>query len=219
MDEFSLAAERREVVGKKVKQLRAVGKLPAVLYGRDVESVAIAVDKRDAERLLSQITSSSFVQLELDGKSFPTLVREAQRDVLRGDLLHVDFNVVSMTEVLRTSVSLVLEGEAPALTEHSAILVTGIEEVEVECLPKDLPNRIIVDISGLREVGDAIHVRDLVLPSKITVLNDPDDMVVLVSGIYEAEEEEEEILEEFEEEPEVIERGKRDEEEEGGERE
>ncbi len=92
----------------------------------------------------------------------------------------------------------------------NAILVTGLEEIDVQSLPKDLPSRITVDISGLEEIGDTLYVKDLELPPNIEVLNDPDEMVVLVSGIT-VEEIEEEEVEILEEEPEVIERGKREE--------
>jgi large subunit ribosomal protein L25 len=137
--------------------------------------------------------------------------------VILGDLLHVDFQIVSLTETVRANVTIQLEGEAPAVEDGSAILVTGLEEIELECLPQDLPSRIVVDVSGLGEVGDAIYVRDLPLPADVKLWSDPEELIVLVTYITmeEIEEEEEEVLVEDLEEPEVIERGKREDEEEG----
>jgi large subunit ribosomal protein L25 len=212
MEEFVISANVRNVIGKQVKALRREGRLPAVIYGSRLEPVAIDLDFRDASRVLSSMTSSQFIQIDVDGTTHTALVRERQRNPVRGDLLHVDFMAVSMTEKLRASVTIELQGEAPAAGEYNGIIVTGVEMVEVECLPKDLPERIIVDLSPLAEIGDAIYVRDIELSEDVTVLTDLDEAVVLVTMPAMEEEEEEEELEEEEFEPEVIEKGKREEE-------
>jgi large subunit ribosomal protein L25 len=211
MEEFIISANVRNVIGKQVKALRRNGRLPAVIYGHEVAPIAIDLDVREASRILAGMTSSQFIKIDVDGITHTALIREKQRHPVRGNLLHVDFLAVSMTEKLRASVTIEIVGDAPAARDYNGIVVTVVEIVEVECLPRDLPERIIVDISTLVEIGDAIYVRDIDLPEEVSVLTDIDEVVVLVTAPAMEEKEEEEELEEGELEPEVIEKGKREE--------
>ncbi len=209
MENIVIEAVKREVIGKKVKALRREGKLPAIVYGHQFSPMPILLDYRQASRSLSGVSSSQLVELNVDGQKIPVLVRERQHHPISGNLLHVDFLAVSMTEVLRAFVPIELEGEAPAVKELGGVLVTGLEEIEVECLPKDLPEKIIVDLSKLEKIGDGIYVKDLLMPAGVEVLSDSEEMVVLITA-PEGEEVEAEIAEGFE--PEVIEKGKKEEE-------
>ena len=214
MEEIVLQAKKRNVIGKQVKALRRQGGLPAILYG-SIDPLAISLDAHNAERVLQSVTSSHLITVEVEGSPHSVLVRERQRNPLTGHLIHVDFQVVSLTEKLRANVLLDLVGEAPAVKEHSGVLVTGLESLDVECYPQDLPERITIDLSILREIGDAIYVRDLNLPEEVEVLAEPDEMVILVTAPEAeavTEEEEEVVVEAVEGEPEVIERGKKEEE-------
>ncbi len=210
MEKAVINAIRRTITGKKVGSLRREGKLPAVLYGHNVDATPVTLDKREATRVLQHLTASSLVTINLEGKEHAALVREKQRDYILGDLLHVDFQVVSLTEKIRATVSVELTGTAPAVKEYNGIVLTGLEELEVESLPQDLPERFIVDISKLAKIGDSIHVRDIRADDKVEILTDPDEMIVIIAGGAK----EEEITEEEAgaEEPEVIERGKKEEE-------
>ncbi len=210
MDKPVLHATRRTVIGKQVGALRREGKLPAVLYGHEIAATPITLDLRETSRLLNSITSSSIISVELDGKENATLVREKQKDYIRGTLLHVDFQVVSLTEKIRTEVSIEIAGLAPAIKDFNGVMVTGVDEIEVECLPKDLPDRIVVDISTLANIGDGIYVRDIPIPENVVFLAEPDEMIVLIT--HPAAEEVEEVVEPVIEEPEIIERGKKEEE-------
>ncbi|MEW5868294.1 MAG: 50S ribosomal protein L25 [Chloroflexota bacterium] len=211
MEEIVLKAEPRTVIGKQVKALRREGKLPAVIYGHGFAPMVIVLDYRTATRSLMSVSSSHLIAVEVEGQPHNVLVRERQFHPVSGAMLHVDFQEVSMTERLRTSVSLVLEGDAPAVKNYNGVIVTGQEEVEVECLPRDLPERIEVDLSVLKEIGDAIYVRDLVIAPEVEVLTDGDEMIILVTApAAEPKVEGEEAIA-AEEEPEVIERGKREE--------
>jgi large subunit ribosomal protein L25 len=210
MEKFVLQGTKREVTGKQVKALRREGKLPAVIYGRHVEPLNITLDARTAQKVLSKVTSSSLVTLVVDGKEYPALVREKQRDFIKGDLLHVDFLAVSLTEKIRATVRIEITGVSPAVKDFNAVLVTNLDELEVECLPGNLPERFVVDISSLTQVGDAIHVRDIVVPQDVRVLNDPDEVVVVAT--YAKEEEAAVAAGEGMVEPEVIEKGKKEEE-------
>lgn len=209
MEKIVLKAIHRDVVGKQVKALRRQGRLPAVLYGKSLQPISISFDFREAGRLLPGLTSSHLVIIDVDGEEHNALIREKQFHPVLGKLVHVDFLVVSMTERLRANVSIQVEGESPAVINLNGVLVTGLEEIEVECLPRDLPERIHVDVSSLAEIGSAIYVRDLQLDSNIRVFTDPGEMLVLIT----APEAEEEVAEVGEIEPEVIEKGKKEEEE------
>jgi large subunit ribosomal protein L25 len=210
MEQIELKATKREVTGKQVKALRREGKLPAIIYGRHLSPLPILLDLHDASRVLPGITSSQLITVNVDGNKHTVLVREKQRHPVQGKLIHVDFLAVSMTEKLRANVLLEMEGEAPAVKNFGGVVVPVLEEVEVECLPKDLPEKIMVDLSGLVKIGDAIHVKDLVLPQGVEVLTDEDEMVVLVKS---PEGEEVEAVAGEGAEPEVIEKGKKEEEE------
>ncbi len=211
MDKLSIEATRRTVIGKKVGALRRAGKLPGVIYGHNFEATPIQMDLHDASLILSHASSSQLIKINLDGKEIPTLVREKQRDFIKGTLLHVDFQAVSLTEKIRTSVSIDLSGVAPAVKDYNGVVVQELDEVEVEALPQDLPEKLVVDISNLARIGDAIHIRDLKVPAGVEILNEPDEVVVIITGAA-PEISEEEAAEEISE-PEVIERGKKEEEE------
>lgn len=210
MEEFVLEAMNREVIGKQVKALRREGKLPAIIYGRHIDPTSIVLNAHDASRLLNQIGPSALVMINLGDEKHVTLVREKQRNPLTGEILHVDFQAVSMLEKLRTSVGIEFVGEAPAVDNYNGILVQEMDLVEVESLPGNLPERFVVDLSVLKEIGDMIYLKDIPVPEGVEFLEDPESLVALVSAPV-AEEVEEEEVEEVEGEPEVIERGKQEE--------
>ena len=227
MEKVVLQAKKRDVIGKQVKALRREGKLPAVIYGRHTDPINIELDARAAGRKLANATSSSLITIKLDGKDIPTLVREKQRDYIKNSLLHVDFLTVSMTEKLRAYVELRFKGVSLAVKDFNAILVHNLEQLQVECLPADLPEYVEVDISSLKNPGDGIRVGELSVAENVTILDDADMMVAVASAskieaaLAELEEAEAEIEgvavigEEAEGEPELsVERGKKEEDEE-----
>ena len=214
MDKVVLKASKRDVIGKQVKALRRAGKLPAVLYGRHMEQpLAIVFEQRETALALTRVSSSSLVTVDVDGVEYPALVREKQRDFIKNRLLHVDFLAVSLTETLTAYVSIELTGLSLAVKDFNAILVPGLSEIEVECLPADLPEKIVVDIGPLDKVGASIHVGDLVLSDKLKVLSSSTEMLVIATAAKV-----EEVVEVVAavatvgEEPEVIEKGKKEEE-------
>ncbi len=216
MEKVVLKATPRTVTGRHVRALRRSGQLPAVIYGHNVKPMNISLEGREAGRVLGKLSSSSLITIDLDGKEYPTLVREKQQNYIKRSLIHVDFMVVSLTEKIRANVGIVLTGNSPAVKDFNAMLINGLSELEVEAFPQDLPESISVDISSLVKIGDGIHVRDIVLSDKVQVHNTPDEMIVLATAP--AKEEVEEVvtpeaavLEEASE-PEVIEKGKKEEE-------
>ncbi len=178
MEKVVLKATKRDVIGKQVGALRRAGKLPGVIYGRHTEPVNITLEARSAGVTLSKVGSSSLVTIDVDGKEYPALVRERQRNYIKGNLIHVDFLAVSLTEKLKAEVRIELTGLSLAVKDSDAVLVTGLHTLSVECLPADLPDHVTVDISPLAKVGDSIHVRDLSLGDKVRILDDGDEMVV-----------------------------------------
>ncbi|OGR25552.1 MAG: hypothetical protein A2139_12720 [Desulfobacca sp. RBG_16_60_12] len=209
MQKVVLKATRREALGKKVGALRRAGKLPAVLYGHRIESTPIMLEAHEATLRLSHLTTSSLVMIDLDGQEYPALVREKQRDYLKNRLLHVDFQVISMTEKVTTQVGIELTGTAPAVKAFNAVIVTVLNELEIECMPQDLPQRVVIDISGLGEIGAAIHVRDVVISDKVKILDDPAETIVVVTATRE-EKVVEEVPAEEEAAPEESEPGKKE---------
>lgn len=209
MEEVVLKAEPRTITGKQVNALRRKGVLPAVLYGKRFSPVPVALDLRETSRILNQISSSALIKLQLGDESHMVLVRDKQRNFLTGELMHVDFQVVSMLDKIRADVALQFAGEAPAVKEWGATLVTEMNEISIECFPQDLPEVITVDVSVLRGIGDTIKIKDLALPANVEILHDPNEIVVVATA---PEAEVEEVEAGFAE-PEVIERGKKEEEE------
>ena len=181
MEKVVLKATKRDVVGKQVKALRREGKLPAVIYGRHTEPVNINLDAHTAALALAKVTSSSLVTIDVDGTEYPALVREKQRDYIKNRLLHVDFLAVSLTEKLRTRVNVHFVGVSGAVKDYNAVMVYNLEQLEVECLPTDLPERIDLDISVLARPGEGIRVRDVKVPDTVRLLDDPDTMVAVAT--------------------------------------
>jgi large subunit ribosomal protein L25 len=181
MERVVLKGTKRSIKGKQVNALRRRGMLPAVIYGRRTDPVSITLDAHEAGLALTKVGSSTLITVDVDGQEYPALVRERQRDYIKGTLRHVDFLAVSLTERIRAEVRIELTGVSPAVKDLNAVLVTGLHTLTVECLPTDLIDQVVVDISSLLEVGDGIHVRDLTLPEKVRVLDDPDEMVVVTT--------------------------------------
>ena len=214
MDKTVLKATRRTVTGKQVGALRRQGQLPAVIYGHHLEPIPLSLDAHDAGLTLSRISSSHLVSIELEGKEIPALVREKQRNYIKGTLTHVDFLAVSLTEKLRASVGIELVGLSLAVKDFDAILVTGLTQLEVECLPGDLPEKVVVDISALQKIGDAVHVSDVTLAAEVLVLNSAEEMIVIATAprVEVIEEVAAPVVEAEGEEPEIsVDRGKKEE--------
>jgi large subunit ribosomal protein L25 len=223
-DQIVLDADKRTIKGKQVKSLRRDGILPAIIYGKvgkeHIDPILIQMNLHEASKIINTLTGSSLVKIDVDGDEYPVVVREVQKDIIYGTLRHVDFMAVSLTEKLQTAVPIELIGQAPAELNMAAVVVTGISELEIECLPQDMPERIEVDATVLEDIDSVIYVKDLDLPDNIDVLSEPDELIAGVTYVTieeeEPEEEEGELAELLDEdvEPEVIEKGKQEEEEE-----
>jgi large subunit ribosomal protein L25 len=213
MKRHELEVSRREITGKKVRFLRRQGIIPAHIYGHGIDSTAINVDTKNLKHLLAHAGKTDLISLKVDASKEPirVLMREVQRNPMTDEPLHVDFYRVSMTEKIKAEVPLVFVGEAPVLKKikNSSILHL-IDSLDIEALPDDLPHSLEVDVSHLEELDHAVHVKDIPLGRGITLLSDPEQMVVKVAEARKEEEVvpvavEAELVEEGAEEAEVAE--------------
>ena len=220
MADFVIDATKRDVVGKKVRKLRAEGFVPITVYGPNIKPVSLKVPYRPLEVALMRAGGTGLIDIKVDGETHTVLAREVQRNVLKGSILHVDFFAVDAAVKIRADIPIHLVGESPAVAAREGILITGPNAVTVETLPDKLISFIEVDLSTLKKIGDSITVSDLTLDEEIVIINDPDDMLARISQTSAARAElleemaEEEAPEGEEgEEPEVIGRGKEEDEE------
>ncbi len=184
MKQTELLATTREILGKKVRFLRRQGITPTHLFGHNVESVALQCDTAQLKRVLAQTGRTRLISLKVDEAKKPrnVVIREVQREPRTRELLHVDFYQVSMAEKIRVDVPIVSLGEAPALKSKENFLLQELNSLSVECLPGEIPNRVDIDLTSLTEVGQAIHVKDIMLDKEGTILNNPEQLVVKVSA-------------------------------------
>lgn len=199
------------------KKIRALGAVPAILYAKKEEPIQVEVNHKELIKLVHKFGESSIITLKLDdnGKvsDQPVIIKEMQIDYIKNNVLHVDFQLIKMGEKIRVYVPLVTKGDNESLgVKEGGILEHVLHEIEVESLPSILPKQIAVDVSALN-VGDSIHVKEIIMPDGVQVVSNLDQVAVLVK--YEAEEKSEEEVdaEQSSGEPEVIKKGKTDEEE------
>ncbi len=194
-----IKAQKREVTGKKVKQLRRENKLPAVLYGPNRDSTNIVIDPFEFSKLFKDVGYSKLFDLELDGAKVKVLVKDLQRNTLTDSFLHIDLYQVNMKKEITAEIPVVFTGESFAVKNNLGLLVHPMSTVAVTCLPGDLPASLEVDIEVLKDVGDSITAGDIKLPEGVALSNDitPDSPVAYIAAPQKAIEEE--VSEETEE--------------------
>jgi large subunit ribosomal protein L25 len=200
-ENIKMKATTREMIGKTHRRL-ADDKLAGVVYGTAHKSQPVEVERHEFEQVLAHEgnIASKLIDLTIDGgKTVHVIVKSLQRDAIKGTVMHADFWAVNMRQKVTTTVPVHFEGEPPGL-KTGGVFMHNVQHINVEALPDELPEFLTADISTL-EVGDNIHVRDLVAPKGVTIL-DPEDEIV-ASVVAPAKEEEEAVSEEVAE-PEVI---------------
>jgi large subunit ribosomal protein L25 len=210
MDKVTLKAETRGVGRHQVRELRLKDQVPAVIYGAATDPQTIAVGARELHKALVA-AGSGLIGVQVAKKPvLQVLTREIQRDPVKRNIIHVDFLAVSLTEKLRVTVPVEQHGVAPVLTSGDFILVRVADNIEIECLPTDIPNHILADISKLETVNDEVLARDLVLPESVRLVTEPEHVIFAVAISRAATEAEETAVEGEEEttEVEVIAKGK-----------
>ncbi len=199
-----LKVQKRDILGSKVRQLRADGLVPAELYGAGVPNVHLSVPVDEFNTIYKEAGEHSIININIDGDVRHTLIQNIQVNPITDEMLSIDFRQVKMDEKVITRVPLSFEGEAPAVKLLGGVLVKVADEVEVEALPADLPSNIVVDVSALEEFDQNIHVKDIPKIGKFEFITDPDTVVATVSAPRE-EEVEEEVEEEITAEDVVVE--------------
>lgn len=187
----TLKAEKRNVLGKQVKKLRKEGVFPSNIYGKDIKSLAVQVPFKDFEAVYKETGETGLVDLQVDAETLPVLIHNVQKDHITKIPLHADFYQVNLKEKVKTMVPVITIGEPKAVTDKLGILMQTLNEVEVEALPADLPEKIEVNIEPLANVGDQMAVSDLKVGSGVAVLTDPAQVVVKIAELVTKEAEKE----------------------------
>jgi len=179
MSKVVLQAKNRQKGGSaESRRIRRNGRIPAVIYGRAGNAVSIDMDSSDFIKGTKGISESTIVKVDVEGKSYDAFVKDTQRNIIDGKILHIDFYEVESGVALRAKVTIILQGN-PIGVREGGMLETPLHEIEIECLPKDLPERIEIDISGLK-ANHSFYVRDVPLAQGVRLLTNPDLVIALV---------------------------------------
>jgi large subunit ribosomal protein L25 len=181
MNKKVLKAAEREVTGRKVKNLRSSGLVPANIFGKKVKSLSIQVDRKEFEAVYKEAGETGLIDLEVGSSVKPVLVHGVQINAKTDELLHVDFLQVDLKAKVSAQVPVELVGESPATKQGIGTVVQQVNEIEVEALPADLPEKFEVDVEVLTEVDQAIYIKDLKFDkSKVEILSDIESIVAKV---------------------------------------
>ena len=214
MDKLTIEATPRTAGRHSNRESREAGRVPAVVYGKGQEALAVSTDRKLLGIALHKAGGRPIEMTIAGGPTLHVLAREIQRHQTKHSILHVDFLAVSMTEKVRVNVPVMAEGHPPAVTASGElVLVRSLDSVEVECLPGDIPEHILADMSTLQTVHDEIRVRELKAAQGVKVLNDPEQVVFAITMSRAAAVEEALEGAPSAEDVEVVKKGKKDEDE------
>ncbi len=181
MDTKTLKAEDRKIEGRKVKALRKQNVIPANIFGNKIKSKSIQVSLKDFENLYKEVGETRVINLDFGSEKRPVLVHDVQLNPKTDEVLHIDFHQVDLKEKIEAEVPVELTGESPAEKQSLGTVVQYVNEIKVEALPGDLPEKFVVDVSELSEVDQAVFVKDLKMDrSKVEVKNDAEEIIVKV---------------------------------------
>lgn len=185
MKKDKLKVEHRDLLGRKVKNLRRQGILPGNIYGKKVKSTAVQVDRISFQRLYDKVGETSIVNLKVEGekKERPVLISNVQYHPVTDEPIHVDFHQVSLKEEVEAAIPLRFIGDAPAVVAKTGALLTPVAQIEVKALPTDLPDFIKVDVSKLGELDQEIKVKDLKVDKKVKVLTESELVVAKIGPL------------------------------------
>ena len=174
-------AKKRDVLGKKVKNLRLQGEIPGVVYGHEVSATPVSVGYNEFDKVWRHAGGNTLVKLNIDGETKNILIHEPVLDPIKSTYQHIDFYAVKMSEKIRAEVPIHFEGESPAVKDLDGTLMTNKTALEVECLPADLPHNLVADLSTLATFEDSIRVSDIRVPANVTILAEPEDVIAIVN--------------------------------------
>jgi large subunit ribosomal protein L25 len=180
-NKIQIEAQLREQAGSKAKHVRFDGSIPAILYGHGISNISVAINAKSFVKILPELSASTLLNLNINGDSRAVLVSEVQRDPMTGNPIHVDFHQVNLKEEIETAVPLVFEGVSAAVKDLAGTLVKSIDEINVQALPQDLPEHIVVDISVLNDFEARITIADLKIGDNVKVLDNVEEIVAVVT--------------------------------------
>ena len=188
---------RREISGKKVRKMRRDGVIPANIYGRGIESVAVQIPFAEARIMLNEHGRNTLIAVQVSGEAEPrsVVVRDLDREPVSGAIQHIDFFEVELDRKLQADIPVRLIGEAPATQTWDGILVHDVDAVTIEALPGDLPDHFEISVEGMEELDDQLTAGDLELPSGVELVVDASTVIARIARPRLEVEEEEEVLE------------------------
>jgi len=188
MKKHTLTVTKREITGKKVRKLRKQGILPANIYGKDVASVSVQVPQKDFEIVYKETGATGLIELHLENEKRPVLINNVQLDYMTQEPIHADFYQVNLKEKIKSMIPVVLVGEANAVVEKVGLLLQTLNEIEVEALPADLPEKFEVDVTSLAAINDQLTAESLKAPQGVTILTDAGQVIAKISELVAPEE-------------------------------
>lgn len=187
MKRLKLAVEKRKILGKNVKKLRRENILPANIYGRNIKSLAVQLPQKEFEKVFKEVGETGLIDVEIAGELKPSLIHNLQQDYYNHRILHVDFYQVNLKEKVKTMVPIVVLGVAKAVADKLGLLLQSLSQIEIEALPTDLPEKIEVNVEPLAAVNDQITVKDLKVPTGVTILTGQEQVVVKIGELVSKE--------------------------------
>lgn len=179
---MELAVQKREKFGKATNAMRKAGLVPAELYGRGVANVHLAIPIKELRKVLKQSGENTMVEVVVDGKKHPVMIHELAHDPVSDEITNVDLYQVRLDEKIKVRVPVEFVGESDAVKSKNGLLVKAMQEIEVESLPTSIPRSISADISKILEIGQSVHVKDLVLPKGVEVTVDGESVIATVTA-------------------------------------
>ncbi len=176
---MELTAQKREILGKRLKALRRQGFIPAEFYGREADNLHLSVLAKEFNKVFKEAGESAIIKLSVDGKKINALIHDVQKDALTDAVSHIDFYGIKMDEKIHVSIPLAFNGESLAVKE-GGVLIKAIHELEIEALPADLPHHIEVDLGKLAAIGDSILVKDLNVGKGVKVMINAETVIATV---------------------------------------
>ena len=212
MENQTIQAEPRTAGRHSNRELRDAERVPGVVYGKGQKALAVSMDRKLLGMALHK-ASGRTIELNVPGQGLlNVLAREIQRHPTKHNILHVDFLAVSMTELVRVSVAVVPQGQGPAMTNPDMVLVRGLDSVEVECLPGDIPEHLVADLSALASIHDEVLAKQLHMPEKVKLLTDGEQVLFAITPSRAAAVEEAAEEAPVADEVEVVKKGRKEEE-------
>lgn len=188
MKRLELEAQKRDQLGKKVKKLRKDGLLPANVFGKKIKSQSITINFKDFLKVFKEVGETGLIDLKVGSEALPVLIKDVQRGPVGDEYYHVSFQQVSLTEKTTANIEIEMVGEAPAVEEKLGILIQVLKEIEVEALPQDLPEKLEVNVSGLKAVNDSVTVADITYDkAKVELKVNPEEMVAKIDELAQEE--------------------------------